>query len=221
MQAAHPIGAVVRTLLVISTRRDAARLALALASAGAGAIHLAFGPEHMSEWAVLGTGFYAAGAVQLLWALLLVRRERWLRTGALGSLLFVGVWLATRTTGLPIGPEKWEAEAVGRADLLCVGLELAVAAGALALVLLPQAGRAATRRLTVRATLVAAAAVVIASTGAAVADPAHSEHHARPACPSSATPSGVDANSDGADDGVQAYFRCQLLHEHDGHHAHP
>jgi hypothetical protein len=217
VQAAHPIALLGRRLCVISTRRDAARLALALASAGAGAIHLALGPEHLSEWAVLGTGFYAAGAVQLLWALLLVRRERWLLTGALGSLAFVGVWLVSRTSGLPFGPERWEAEAVGRADVLCVGLELAVAVGALALVRLPQAGRGPSRRLTVRAAVAVAAAVTVASTGAALAAPAH-EHHEVHVCPSVATPTGVDANHDGADDGVQAYFRCQLEHEHDHHH---
>jgi len=199
---------------VISTRRDAARLALALASAGAGAIHLALGPEHLREWAVLGTGFYVSGALQLLWSAALLRRERWLVTGALGSLLFVGVWLVSRTTGLPLGPERWEPEAVGRADVLCVALELAVAAGALLLVRRPLAGRAPARLA--RWAVALAAAAVVASTGAAVADPAHS-HHGGPACAASATPTGVDANHDGADDGVQAWFRCQLLHEHDHH----
>jgi hypothetical protein len=38
----------------------------------------------------------------------------------------IGLWLVTRTTGLPVGPEPWEAEAVGTADLLCSGLEAVV-----------------------------------------------------------------------------------------------
>src|SRR4051812_10496380 len=54
----HPFAGDERTPAVISTLRDAARLALALASAGAGAIHLALGPAHMAEWDVLGYGFY-------------------------------------------------------------------------------------------------------------------------------------------------------------------
>ncbi|MDX6322048.1 MAG: hypothetical protein QOF52_1906 [Propionibacteriaceae bacterium] len=202
---------------MISTRRDAARLALALASAGAGAIHLAFGPEHLTEWAPLGLGFYASGVLQLLWAGFLVRRERWLVAGSVGSLLFVGVWLVSRTTGLPLGPERWQAEAVGRADVLCVALELVVAAVALALVRRPGAGRAPARRLATRSVVALAAAAVLASTGAAVAAPAHEHEHSEQACPSSAVATGIDADHDGADDGVQAYFRCQLLHEHDGH----
>ena len=194
---------------MISTKRDAARLGLALAAAGAGAIHLALGPEHLSEWALLGAGFYVSGTLQLLWAALLVRRERLLTVGALASLLFVGVWLVSRTTGLPFGPERWQAEAVGRADLVCVGLESWVAAGALVLARRPGLGRSGRRR-SAGALVAAAALVVLASTGAAVASPAH-EHQ----CPQAAVRSGVDADHDGADDGVQDYFRCQLLHEHD------
>lgn len=201
---------------MISTRRDAARLALALASAGAGTIHVALGPAHLTQWAVLGWGFYLSGALQLLWALALVRRERWLVTGALGSLLFVGVWLVSRTTGLPLGPERWQAESVGRADLLCVALEVVVAAGALFLVRRPAAGRSASR-VTARAAVALAAVAAVVSTGAAVADPAHQAHRSGPPCATSAKPTGVDADHDGADDGVQAWFRCLLLHEHDGH----
>jgi len=201
---------------VISTRRDAARLALALASAGAGTIHLALGPEHLREWAVLGTGFYVSGALQLLWAALLVRRERLLTAGAVVSLLFVGVWLVSRTSGLPLGPERWQAESVGRADLLCVALEVVVAAAALVLLRRPGAGRAPARRLATRTVVALAAAVVLASTGAAVAAPAH-DHDPAAACPTRPVPTGVDADHDGADDGVSAYFRCQLLHEHDHH----
>jgi len=201
---------------MISTRRDAARLALALASVGAGVIHLALGPEHMAEWAVLGWGFYASGALQLAFGVLLVRRERLLRTGALLSLAFVGVWLVSRTTGLPAGPEKWEAEAVGRADLLCIGLELVVGIGALVLARRRELGRSS-RPWTARALVAASAAAVLASTGAAVAAPAH-EHSAAHSCAASATPTGVDANHDGADDGVQDWYRCLLEHEHDHHH---
>ena len=202
---------------MISTRRDAARLSLALASAGAGAIHLALGPAHMAEWAVLGYGFYAAGVLQVAFGALLVRRERLLRTGLLGSLLVIGVWLVSRTTGLPVGPERWQAEAVGRADLLCIGLEALVALGALVLVRGGSLGRSSRPR-TARVLVGAAALGVLASTGAALASPAHD--HGSEHCAASATPSGADANSDGADDGVQDWYRCLLEHEHD-HPDHP
>ena len=38
------------------------------------------------------------------------------------------LWLVSRTAGLPVGPEPWEAEAVGTADLLCSGLEVVLIA---------------------------------------------------------------------------------------------
>jgi hypothetical protein len=107
-----------------TTRRDTAQRALALASIGAGVIHLALGPEHMSEWVVLGTGFYVSGVLQVLFGLVLLRPvgRRTLTAGALGSLAFIGVWLVSRTTGLPVGPEAFEPEGYGVADAICVGL---------------------------------------------------------------------------------------------------
>jgi hypothetical protein len=214
----HPLALRARTLTVMTTtRRDAARQGLALASAGAGAIHLALGPEHMSEWAVLGTSFYVSGALQLLWAVRLVTSEsrRLLAVGAFGSALFIGVWLVSRTTGLPIGPEAFAPEAVGRADLICIALEAAVTVGALTLLRRPAAGRAPAGRLAVRGVLATVALAVLATTGVAVAAPGH--EHGGAACPTSPVASGVDANHNGADDGVEAYFACQLLHEHDHH----
>ena len=211
----HPAGPLARRPDMTSTRRDAARQALALASLGAGAIHLALGPEHMAEWSVLGYGFYASGVLQVLWGVALLRGEtrRLVALGGLGSLLFVGVWAVSRTTGLPLGPEAWEAEAVGRADLLCIALESVVVLGALTLLRRPAAGRAPAGRLTARAVVAGAALAVLATTGVAVAAPGH--EHGEHTCPSTPVSSGVDANGNGADDGVEAYFRCQLVHEHD------
>lgn len=42
----------------------------------------------------------------------------------MGNATVVAVWAASRTTGLPIGPEPWMAESIGTLDLLAVGLEL-------------------------------------------------------------------------------------------------
>lgn len=192
------------------------RQALGVASLGAGVIHVALGPEHMSEWVVLGTGFYVSGVLQVLFGLALLRRvgRRLLVTGALGSLAFIGVWLVSRTTGLPVGPEAFEPEGYGVADVICVGLEAVVTLGALTLLRRPAAGLDPARRGTVRLTLSAMAVAVLASTGVAVAAPSH-EHGTT--CPTTAVASGVDANHNRADDGIEAYFACKLLHEHDDH----
>jgi hypothetical protein len=53
------------------------------------------------------------------------------RLAAAAQLTMVALWAVTRTVGLPTGPEVWTPEAVGRADVLCVLLEV-VSAGAVA-----------------------------------------------------------------------------------------
>ncbi|MCU1595032.1 MAG: hypothetical protein JWO12_2424 [Frankiales bacterium] len=201
----------------MTTRRDAVRQALALSSVGAGAIHVALGPEHMSEWAVLGIGFYVSGFLQLAWGARLVMTEsrRLMAFGVFQSVLYVGVWLMSRTTGLPLGPQQWQAESSGRADLICIALESVVALGALYLLRKPAAGHAPAGRLAVRGVLSAVALTVLATTGVAVAAPSH-EHSGRP-CPLKAVLTGTDNNHNGADDGNEAYFGCLLRHEHDHH----
>lgn len=202
-------------------RRDAARYSLALMSAGAGVIHLALGPEHMREWVVLGSGFFASGVLQLAWGAALMKTEsrRILALGALGSALFVGVWLVSRTTGMPFGPAALQPEGVGVADVLCVVLESLVALGALVLLRRPSAGHAPAGRVAVRGVLAGMLLSVLATTGIAIATPAH-DHGSGMPCPSSPVATGVDANHNKVDDGVEAYFGCLLRHEHDNHTGH-
>lgn len=206
----------------MTTHRDTARRSLALASVGAGVIHLALGPDHMTEWVVLGSGFYVSGALQIAWGAALAVRESRAVTllGLLGSLLFIGVWAVSRTSGLPVGPEAFVPEGVGLADQVCVGLEAVVGVGALLLLRRPNAGRAPSSRTLAHGFVAGVAVLVVTSTGVAVAAPGH-EHATGAPCPVSAAASatGVDANHDGADDGVADYFACQLVHEHDGGHV--
>lgn len=56
---------------------------------------------------------------QLAWALLVVvlpPSSRLYLAGAAGNAVVAATWLVTRTTGLPLGPEAGEPEAVGIAD---------------------------------------------------------------------------------------------------------
>ena len=202
----------------MTTLRDVLRTGLAAAAAGAGLVHLVHAPGHLAEWAPLGGGFVLAGLLQLLLGLVLLARESraWLAAGAAGSLLLVGAWALSRTTGLPLAPGG--AEPVGQADALCVLLEVAVAAGALLLLRKPAALRRDPGRGVRAGATAALAAAVLSTTGAAVAAPAH-EHPGGP-CPARPVASGVDADRDGADDGVQEYFRCHLHEAHDGPHGH-
>ena len=66
--------------------------------------------------------------------LVLVRLDR-LVIGAVVavSVAPLGLWLVSRTVGLPLGPETWTPEAVGLADVACCLLELVTLAVAVAL----------------------------------------------------------------------------------------
>lgn len=145
---------------------------LAGLSAGAGAVHLVVAPAHFGEYWPYGVAFLAAGWFQLLTgAALLIRPGRRLASlVAAANLVFVGVWLASRTAGLPFGPHAGHAERVLFADGVTVGLELALVAGAVAALMRP-----AVRRPTgVVAWGVPLAALALAS--AAMASPSARDH---------------------------------------------
>ena len=102
-------------------------LAVAASSAaGAALVHFAVAPEHFGEWWGFGLFFVLCGEAQLGWALLLDRHHgrRMLAAGIAGSLLLVGLWAFSRTTGLPFGPEPGVPEAAGVPDLASVMFEL-------------------------------------------------------------------------------------------------
>jgi hypothetical protein len=127
-------------------RGDVIRFAVALCSAAAATVHFAVLPEHAKEYWAFGAFFLASGAAQLAWAAVLVRRPSrvvlWL--GAAGNLAIVAIWIASRTRGLPFGPEAGEAEAVTLTDLLATASELVVVAGCTILLLRPLVHRGST-----------------------------------------------------------------------------
>jgi hypothetical protein len=195
-----------------AARRTAVVL-LSLATLGAGAIHLLHAPSHVSEWAPLGIGFYAAGVLQIGWAgaIVVFGSRRLLYGGALFSAVFVGFYLLTRTLGMPVGPDAFQPEAFGRADVLCTALEAPVAVGALLLAQHRQ-GLRMTRRLVAVFSL--SAVFVTSATGVALAAP---PHHHYGGCEAAPVLTGV-LDARGVDTGVTTYFRCKLLHSHDGKH---
>lgn len=108
---------------------------LALASAGAALIHGAVCPEHFRDQTALGLFFLALCALQLGWSAAVLRRPSaaLLRAGAVAGLMVVGLWLYTRTVGVPLGFEKGAVEPVGAADVVASALEVVVAGLALRL----------------------------------------------------------------------------------------
>ena len=98
------------------------------ASLGAGIIHLAAVSEHVAQWWLHGVFFLVLGVVQIAWAVQAMERDRLPVPHLFATLnaAVIGLWLVTRTSGLPVGPEPWQAEAVGTADLVCTGPEAVV-----------------------------------------------------------------------------------------------
>ena len=108
--------------------RSSARLltnVVALASVGAGMIHLAVAPAHLREWVPFGVFFLVLGVAQLAWAALVWMRptRSLLIAGAIANAGVVALWLLSRSAGIPIGPEHWSPEAMGFADVVCSAYE--------------------------------------------------------------------------------------------------
>lgn len=108
-------------------------MAMAAASVMAGAIHAAVMPEHFREATSFGLFFLLSAFAQAAWAGWVVARptRAVLLGGAAGNLAAALLWIATRTSGLPIGPTPWRAEPVGALDGLTVILEVGLALAAL------------------------------------------------------------------------------------------
>lgn len=199
--------------------RSALRLALAAAAIGAGVIHLTVASGHLTAYLPLGVGFVAAGVLQIGWGVAIAVRDsrRLLYAGAAGSLFFLGVYVMSRTVGLPFGPAAFAPETFGTADLLCCALEVPVAVGAYVLARRPAALR---RRLRASLAVAVAAAFVLVGSATAYAAtvPAHEHEPGHATCPATPQLTGV-LDARGVDTGVTAFFTCKLQHEHDASHG--
>jgi hypothetical protein len=115
--------------------------ALAGLSAGAGVIHIAMTPIHAGSAWQEALGFAAAGWFQLVTAgVVLANRAstRFYQLVAVANLVFVGVWIYSRTVGLPFGENPGVAESVGAIDAVCAALEVGVVLLAARLAMAPE-----------------------------------------------------------------------------------
>jgi hypothetical protein len=105
---------------------DARATALIALSAGAGTIHLAVAAEHYREFPLYGVFFVLLGLAQLGWAAAIVLKgaSPLLLLAALSNGAVALLWVVSRTTGLPIGPEPWVPESVGLADVASTTFEV-------------------------------------------------------------------------------------------------
>ena len=87
----------------------------------AGGVHLLYAPVHFAERHDVGLFFVAVGVDQLAAGTLLIFGPlSRVVAGAtlLGTLGVIGMYVASRTSGLPLGPNPGEAEPVGLLDLV-------------------------------------------------------------------------------------------------------
>ena len=106
---------------------------LALLSAGAGTLHLSLVAEHLHEARAFGVFFLASGIAQLVWAVLASGgvNRRAVLVACIGNAAIVALWLISRTSGVPIGPEPWVPEAVGFPDIVATTYEVLIVIGSI------------------------------------------------------------------------------------------
>jgi hypothetical protein len=113
-----------------SATSDGVILVAAFMLAAAALVHLALTPEHFAEWWVFGALFAIAAGLQLVTAIVLLRTPT--RPAIAWTCLInagiVAVWVLSRATGLPFGPEAGDPEALGWMDVLTTVDELLVIA---------------------------------------------------------------------------------------------
>jgi hypothetical protein len=113
---------------VHGTSEDLQRLVrwnLAAVSLGAAGIHFAVIVPHLDEYTPFGVFFLIVAWFQATWAVLVVVTDdrRILTAGLVVNALVMAIWVWSRTTGLPIGPEPGVAEDLGPADTISTALE--------------------------------------------------------------------------------------------------
>ena len=117
--------------------------ALAVTSLAAAGIHFAVIGEHFDEYFAFGLFFSVVAWLQALWALgvVVAPTRPLLRAGLVGNAVVVGVWVISRTTGLPIGPEPGTPEPAAFLDVLSTVFEAGIVAGTVALLVRPRSPR--------------------------------------------------------------------------------
>jgi FtsP/CotA-like multicopper oxidase with cupredoxin domain len=170
--------------------------AAAALTMGAAAIHFAVAPDHLAEYPLYGIFFIllAVAQVGLVVAVLAVPSRRLFAGAAAGTLAIVGLWLVSRTVGLPLAPVPWHPEAIGVPDVATTLME---GVSAVLFLLLLWRPRRARRRGRIRMGLMTAPALLIAipatvlGVGSALA-PMPMAFNSAPAVPGQASTSLVD-----------------------------
>ncbi|HZP29766.1 MAG TPA: hypothetical protein VFC99_12490 [Acidimicrobiia bacterium] len=124
-----------------STVGGVLRWVIAAAALGAAVLHFGYSPSHFDRTWEYGAFLVAIAWLQVAVAVGLVSRpSRLVLLGAITvNVVVVGVWIASRTVGVAIGPDASTTLAVGYPDALATSLETLVVLGAVVLLAAPHA----------------------------------------------------------------------------------
>lgn len=79
------------------------------------------------EYAPAGAFMFLSGFAQFAWVLwMLEPSAQAIRTGIAGNLGIIGLWILSRTIGLPIGRQPWVPEDIHSTDIMATALEVVV-----------------------------------------------------------------------------------------------
>ena len=105
-----------------------------------GLIHIGAAVDHFGEFPLYTLVFAVLATVQMSWAAMILRRPSRLvlLSGCAFTVSVIGLWVASRTIGVPIAPQAWVPETVGLADLVETVGEIATVTAVLSLVMSPR-----------------------------------------------------------------------------------
>jgi hypothetical protein len=94
----------------------------------AGMIHIRASIDHAQEFLLYTPVFALLAALQIAWGASVVRgcSRRILLAGGVLNLAVIVLWVASRTTGVPIAPVPWVPEPVGASDLMATVAEVVI-----------------------------------------------------------------------------------------------
>ena len=110
----------------LGVRWSAAVLTAALLSLVAGWIHFVYVSSHWDNWWAYGMFFLVSGLFQALTAPALLRwQNAWTAlAGIAGNLGIIGMYVMSRTHGIPMGPHEGVVEKATAIDLSCTAGEI-------------------------------------------------------------------------------------------------
>jgi hypothetical protein len=105
-----------------------------------GLIHVGAAVDHFGEFPLYTLVFGVLATVQIAWAAMILWRpsRRVLMFGCAFNVGVIGLWVASRTVGVPIAPRAWVPEAVGVADLVETVGEVVTVIAASSVVMAPR-----------------------------------------------------------------------------------